>query len=248
MCGRFTYLFTWKQLHRLLSLAHVPPDELGARYNVAPTQLSPVIRLGADGQREGVMLKWGLVPSWASDASIGNSLINARSETIRAKPAFRAAYAARRCLVPISGFYEWRKLSGAGGKSGGAKKQPHWIGRTDRQPMYLAGLWERWEKGEAPLETFTIITTEANALLAPLHDRMPVLIPPELHERWLDPKTDLDMVEAMLRPADPAGIETFPVSSRVNSPRLDVATLLEQVEPAEPEPPGKQSGLWPQES
>lgn len=251
MCGRFTYLYTWKQLHRLLSLAHTPPDELGARYNVVPTQVAPVVRLGADGQREGVMLRWGLVPSWAGDSSIGNQLINARGETVRTKPAFRAAFAARRCLVPISGFYEWKKLSGGGGGAGGAgraKKQPHWIGREDRQPLYLAGLWERWEKGGAPLETFTIITTEANALVAPLHDRMPVMIPPEAHEAWLDPRTGLDAVEAMLRPADPGAMEVYPVSARMNSPRVDDASLVTPAEALDENPPAKQGGLWAEDA
>lgn len=243
MCGRFTYLYTWKQLHKLLSLDRWPPDELGPRYNVAPTQLAPVVRVGADGVREGVMMKWGLVPQWADDPAIGNRLINARSESVRDKPAFRQAFASRRCLVPVSGFYEWRKTPG------GAKKQPYWIGRTDRQPMYFAALWERWDKGGIPLETFTVLTTGANALVASIHDRMPVALAPALHERWLDPKnTDLDGLQAMLRPADPAGMETTPVSSRVNSPRFDDSSLLSPAPPDSPHEhaPQEQSGLWPE--
>lgn len=243
MCGRFTYLYTWKQLHKLLSLDRWPPDELGPRYNLAPTQFAPVVRVGADGVREGVMMKWGLVPHWADDAAIGNRLINARSETVREKPAFRAAFKSRRCIIACSGFYEWRQAPGGG------KKQPYWIGREDRQPLYFAGLWERWDKGGAPLETFTILTTDANSLVAPIHDRMPVALPEALHERWLDPtNTDLDALQAMLRPADPTGMETTPVSSRVNSPRFDDPSVLAPAPPESPDAPTGQepSGLWPE--
>jgi len=242
MCGRFTYLYTWKQLHRLLDLGLWPAGvELSARFNVAPTQGAPVVRVGAGGVREGAVLRWGLVPFWAKDESIGNRLINARGETLAEKPAFRNALAKRRCVVPVSGFYEWQ--SGRGGK------RPHYFCRADEQPMLFAGLWERWDKGEQPLETFTIVTVEANELLAVMHDRMPAILEPESVGAWLDTE-NVPAREAvgLLRPCDPALLMTWPVGRRVNSPRVDDPSLIARaeddgggdIEKDEPQP-----GLWP---
>jgi len=234
MCGRFTYLFTWRQLHDLMQLSIWPQDELAARYNVAPTQPAPVVRPGQDGGREGAMLRWGLVPFWADDPSIGGRLINARADGVRTKPSFRAAFAKRRCLVPISGFYEWQAVEGS------RRKQPFWIGRKDRQPFALAGLWERNDKAGPALETFTIITTDANALLRPLHDRMPVILDPARQGEWLDSATGLDKAEGLLVPHSGRGFEAYAIGTRVNSPKNDDPSLVEPVGPASAE-----GALWP---
>ncbi len=222
MCGRYTYLFTWKQLHRLMRLSDVPPEDLTPRYNVAPTQLVPAVRQDASGGRHGVILRWGLIPSWATDPSIGGRMINARGESVAEKPAFRTALSRRRCLVPVSGFYEWQVIPGQ------KAKQPWWIGRTDREPFAIAGLWERWTKGPEPLETFTLITTTPNDLMAPLHDRMLVIVAPQDYDLWLDPAiTDSAAVTPLLRPAPVDGLEAYPISTRVNSPRFDDPSLIE---------------------
>lgn len=223
MCGRFTYRFTWQQLARLLSLIDWPAEHLRPRYNVAPSQPAPVVRMQDAGRRTAAMLTWGLVPSWASDAAIGHRMINARAESLSEKPAFRAAFARRRCLVPVSGFYEWHT------QAQGRRKQPFVIERSDQQPFMLAGLWERWTRGPAPLETFSIITTEANELLRPLHDRMPVILADADLDLWLDPQlADLDALYRLLQPADPAGFRARPVSTRVNSPKNDDPSILDQ--------------------
>jgi len=220
MCGRFTYLYTWKQLHRLMELVSWPPEELSPRFNVAPTQMAPVIRASAGGLREGVMLRWGLVPAWAEDLTIGNRLVNARGETIAEKPAFRQALAKRRCLVPVSGFYEWKTQAGA--------KQPFWIGRLDREPFLLAGLWEKWSKAGETVETFCLITTTPNPLMAAIHDRMPVIVAPADYQAWLDPANqNAAAIQPLIRPFSDEGFEARRVSRRVNSPKLDDPSLLE---------------------
>jgi len=147
------------------------------RYNIAPTQEAPVVRVGAGGARELAMLRWGLVPSWAKELAVGTRMINARAEGVEAKPAFRAAVRERRCLVPATGFYEWKGLPG--------RKQPYAI--TIERPLFaFAGLWETWTAREGrPVETFTIVTTEANPAIASVHDRMPVILPRDAEEAWL---------------------------------------------------------------
>ncbi len=234
MCGRYTYLFTWTQLQRLLSLLHRPPGELTPRYNVAPRQSVPIVRLDDHGQRVGVMLEWGLVPSWSKDPSVDVRPINARGESMFSKPTFRHAARRQRCLVPVSGFYEWQKLDD------GKRKQPYWIGRKDRQPFCFAGLWERWQDAAGPgasLETFTIVTTTPNPLLARLHDRMPVIVPEQDWELWLDPDRAQASVESVLQPYAGDDLEAYPVHSSVNNPKRDDATLIERAEPVKM-PPG----------
>lgn len=222
MCGRFTYLFTWTQLHKLLRLGSWPVEELAPRYNVAPTQMAPVVRAAA-GAREGVMLRWGLVPPWADDLAIGSRMINARGETLAEKPAFRPALAKRRCLVPVTGFYEWRSNPGQKAKT------PLWIGRATRQPLWLAGLWERWTKGDATVESFTIITVPPNSLLRSVHDRMPVILPDDRVEAWLDPDRDAAAVAHLLVTHEVDDIELHEVSARVNNPRHDDSSILRGV-------------------
>ncbi|MCA9285397.1 MAG: SOS response-associated peptidase [Phycisphaerales bacterium] len=190
----------------------------GPRYNIAPTQQAPVVRV-VDGRRVLGLLHWGLVPSWAKDRSIGNRMINARSESVAEKPAFRAALRRRRCLVPADGFYEWQRL----GEGTRAPKQPWFIHAAGDGLLAMAGLWERWkEPGGETLDSFTILTTEANALMRPLHDRMPVLLAPEAYERWLDPaQQESADATALLVPAPEKVLAAHKVSTHVNSPRND---------------------------
>ncbi len=221
MCGRFTREFTWQQVHDFLDLRFPSELEVLASYNVAPTQFSPVAR-----QREGglelIEAKWGLIPSWAKDASIGARMLNARSETAADKPSFRAAMARRRCVVPVSGFYEWQK------RDEGAK-QPYYIYRADGEILLFAGLWERWSKAGEPVESFTILTTSPNAMMREVHDRMPCVLEREEVERWCG-GTDTDDAHAMLRPAADGVLTMHPVSSRVNNARANNdASLVVQV-------------------
>ena len=200
----------------------VPMSEpVARRFNLAPTQLAPVIRIGEGGSREAALLRWGLVPFWAKDLSAGTKMINARSEGIEAKPAFRAAVRQRRCLVPATGFYEWKGAAG--------RKQPYAITLPDRPLFAFAGLWERWrpEGGDA-VETFTIVTSEANSHVAEIHDRMPVIIPPDAEERWLsaDPAAAL----ALLKPHD-GPMKLRAVSRLVSSPKNDMPECLDDAEP-----------------
>jgi putative SOS response-associated peptidase YedK len=222
MCGRY-------ELHTqpaALALAFgVPfPSPMRARYNIAPMQDVPIIRRNAAGERELVQVRWGLVPRWAKDPSIGNRMINARAETLADKPSFRTGLKRHRCLLPADGFYEWKQTaSGA--------KQPLHIGMKDAAPFALAGLFERWLSPEGEvLDTCTIITTQANALLAPLHDRMPVIVAPVAYDRWLDVANE-DLTG--LFESYPAEAMTYyPVSPRVNSVRNDDAKLIVRVDEA----------------
>lgn len=221
MCGRFTNMMSWDELVALYGLGEVRNMAPGwkPRYNVAPTQYLPVIRLDAECRRELVMLRWGLVPSWVKDPAIGARLINARAETIAEKPSFRAAFKTRRCLIPADGFYEWRRAGGA--------KQPYRITMANGSPFAFAGLWERWTAGEEALETVTIITTGANKLLAAIHDRMPVIIDPADQAAWLEAR-DTAIPLALLQPYPAERMSAYPVSARVNSPRNDDPSLIER--------------------
>ncbi len=231
MCGRYTHLFTWAELHRL-SMLTSPPIDLPRSFNVAPTQRAPVVRVIEGGGRGVDLLKWGLVPFWAADPKIGNSLINARGETVAEKPAFRAAFKSRRCLVPTSGFYEWKRL---GEKSMGGK-QPYYIRGAGDEPLLLAGVWESWRPkegtlfGEPALETFTIVTTTPNEMMSELHDRMPVIVAPEEQDRWLT--GSVEEAKNMIRPYPAELMMSYPVSTRVNSPRNNDAACVERVDPA----------------
>ena len=230
MCGRY-------ELHTqpaALALAFgVPfPPQMRPRYNIAPMQDVPIIRRAVSGERELVNVRWGLVPRWAKDPNIGNRMINARSETLAEKPSFRTALKRHRCLLPTDGFYEWKQTpSGA--------KQPIHIGMKDQSPFAFAGLFERWlsPAGEV-LDTCTIITTQANALLSPLHDRMPVIVPPVAFDRWLDVAND--DTAPLFAPYPAEAMMYYPVSTRVNSVRNDDAKLIVRVEENDPqESPGE---------
>lgn len=229
MCGRYALTTSPEVLAALLELDYLR-YHLVQRYNIAPTQIAPVARKSGGGEaRELVGMQWGLIPSWAKDRSIGSRLINARGETAAEKPAFRSAFKRRRCLVPASGFFEWKKID-AGKRP---QKQPFYIYRADEQPIVMAGLWESWddpERGEA-LETYTVLTTEANAQLRDLHDRMPVILEPEQFSTWLDPdQHDVGTLQSLLQPAAEGVLAMHPVSTRVNSPKNDDSTVLRNIE------------------
>ena len=232
MCGRYELHSSPAAIALAFGLAQ--PPEIAPRYNIAPTDDVPIVRIGNDGERELVRMRWGLVPRWAKDPSIGSRMINARGETLQEKQSFRTAYRRHRCLLPADGFYEWRP--GASNRSGGeaTRRRPQHIGLADGSLFALAGIYERWlsEEGEV-LDTCAIVTTEANALLAPINDRMPVIIPPEHYARWLDPANA--EVADLVAPY-PADAMTYrAVSTRVNSVRHDDASLLEAIAQDAPE-------------
>ena len=206
----------------------VPPNpDIRKRYNIAPTQDAPVVRASREGEREAVMLRWGLVPFWAKDLKSGNRMINARAEGIETKPAFREAVQRRRCVVPATGFFEWKDL--------GRHKQPFAI-TAPGQPLFaLAGLWERWKRGEDDyVETFTIVTTEANAAVAEIHDRMPVILPHVAIDTWLAGPAEEAL--KLLRPYEGA-TRLRAVRRTVSDPRADVPECLDDAESSWEEDP-----------
>ncbi|MGD9644582.1 MAG: SOS response-associated peptidase [Pirellulales bacterium] len=244
MCGRFTIRSSPRVVAELFGLDEVPNWE--PRYNVAPSQPVPVVRMRADDRRRHLdMLHWGLVPFWADDMAIGNRLINARSDTAATKPAFRSAMRERRCLIVADGFYEWQATTGgkATAKSGGGKassrKQPYVIERRDGLPFAFAGLWESWKSSDGPLLSCTILTTDANLTLRPLHHRMPVILDPRDYDHWLDPAVRAPAeVEDLLVPAPDDWLMARPVGTYVNNPRHDGRECVEPVTLSTPESSG----------
>jgi putative SOS response-associated peptidase YedK len=219
MCGRFTLKTPAEVLAEHFDLIEVP--ELGSRYNVAPSQPVPVVRLDEGVGRNLALLRWGLIPAWADDPAIGNRLINARAETVADKPAFRHAFKAKRCLVVADGFFEWSAASGKGAKV------PHYFALRDGGPFAFAGLWERWSKGTEPVETCTLLTTEANAVVAPVHGRMPLILAPGDYERWLDPGAGVPALQSLLRPYPADAMTARPVGRWVNDPKHDDPRCVE---------------------
>jgi len=208
MCGRYSLYTDPEALAEHFELDAVP--RWTARYNIAPSPDILAIGLTREGQRRASHLRWGLVPAWAHDASIGHKMINARAETVADKPAFRRAFREHRCLVPADGFFEWKRT--------GKTREPWYIRRRDGRPMAFAGLWERWTdraSGER-IASCAIITTAANGVLAPIHDRMPVILEREAYAAWLDGGEEL---QSLLEPADDAVLEAYRVDARVNNPR-----------------------------
>ncbi|MEO1765876.1 SOS response-associated peptidase [Thiobacter aerophilum] len=216
MCGRYT--LTTPDLAPIGAVLGVTLPAVPVSYNIAPSLPVPIIRVGARGGYELAWVKWGLVPHWAKEPRSEYSTINARAETVSVKPAFRDAFRRRRCLIPADGFYEWQKQ--------GTGKQPWYIHRKDRQPFAFAGLWERWQGGDEALETCAIIVTEANALIRPIHGRMPVILPPETYRAWLDPATPTQTLLPLLAPYSADELTAEPVSARVNNPRNDGPELI----------------------
>jgi len=227
MCGRFILMTPGSSLAEQFRLSE--DVSLEPRYNIAPTQFVAVVRIGRDDPtRKLVMLKWGLVPFWAKDKSIGSRLINARAESVAEKPAFRAAFKYRRCLIPADGFYEWKKT--------GKRKQPYFVGMADGHLFAFGGLWEHWESPEGEvIESCTILTTESNELVQELHDRIPLVVEPKDYELWLDPDMkDSTRLKPLLRPYPGDAMSKFPVSERVNRATYDAADCLEPVEEVGP--------------
>ncbi len=220
MCGRYsltTPADTLAKYFRLKKVPSIPP-----RFNIAPSQPIATIRL-LNSDPTVVLVRWGLIPSWAKDPGIGNKMINARAETVAEKPAFREALARSRCLVPADGYYEWQREGRMG-----QRKQPFYIRLRDGRPFAFAGLWERWvgPDGKA-VETCAILTTEPNAALKEIHDRMPVILAEAEYDQWLDPAArQAQLLQPLLRPYPPEDMTAYPVSLRVNDPAHDDAACI----------------------
>ena len=220
MCGRYTLTSSGDAVAEAFDLAAVP--ELAPRFNIAPTQEVAAVRLPeGGGGRTLDLLRWGLIPFWAKDPGIGNKMINARSETVAEKPAFKNAFKRRRCLVPADGFYEWRKeLEGP--------KQPFFIHLRRGGPFAIAGLWEHWEGPDGVIDSCTLLTTSPNQLMEPLHDRMPVILHREDFDLWLDPAVrDPERLTHLLAPYPAEEMEAWPVSRFVNRPGNDSPRCIE---------------------
>ena len=219
MCGRYA-------LHSLpevvaLQFGLTAPPAFDARYNIAPTTDVLVIRSDRAGQPTAATMRWGLIPYWAKDPSIGNRLVNARAENVAEKPAFRNAFQRHRCLIPASGFYEWKPVAG--------HKQPYYVRPAEDGLFAFAGLYEVWRSPEGLLHTCTILTTDANAFLREIHGRMPVILAPEDYSRWLDPAntTGAGLAE-LLTPFPAEHMLAYPVSTRVNDARNEEPALIER--------------------
>jgi putative SOS response-associated peptidase YedK len=232
MCGRFTLTVTPQALAEAFGLDTPAPEAyLRPRYNISPTQPVLIVRAaaGRGPGRELALVQWGLIPGWAKDPRLGANLINAKSETVAEKPAFRGPVKYRRCLVPGSGFYEWQRR--------GQARQPYYYRLREAEVFGLAGLWEHWEGADGSVvESCTVLTTDANELARPVHDRMPVILPPEAYALWLDPTVrDPRRVTPLLRPYPAERMEAIPVSSAVNSAREDRPEFIQRCDPAQSE-------------
>ena len=232
MCGRYVLFTPGEELARLFDVVRFV--HLHPRYNIAPTQDAPVIRLRPDGAREMVALRWGLIPARAKTTDDGPHPINARSESLRSRPMFREPFRRRRCLVPADGFYEWKKIGPDGPRQ---IRQPVFI-RLDVRggsgtPFAMAALWEQWQPpdmpGVPPVETFTILTTDAAAKIRDLHDRMPVILDKTAADAWLDPRTPEDDLLALCRPISDNRLTLHPVSRRVNRAEVEGPNCIEPV-------------------
>jgi putative SOS response-associated peptidase YedK len=244
MCGRYIQVSSPALLTEYFDVDEVVvPEPPEADYNIAPrTEVLTIVTRGLDapetaargGTRVLEQMRWGLVPSWARDERIGDRLINARAESLSEKPAFKTAFRKRRCLIPADGFYEWERIAGK------KQKQPVFVHRRDGEPIAFAGLWEVWRPdADSPwLLSCTIVTTRANAVVAPIHDRMPVMLPRTAWNTWLDVRVDdRAQLDPLLVPTPDAEIELWPVSTMVNRALNHGPELVERVEPIEPETP-----------
>jgi putative SOS response-associated peptidase YedK len=219
MCGRYTLKTPANVLAEQFQIDEYP-SSMNASYNIAPTQEVAAVIEG-EGKRKLEMLHWGLTPSWADDPRMGNKIINARAETVAEKPSFRKAFRNHRCLVLADGFYEWHKT--------GNGKQPNYIRMEDDSPFAFAGLWESWQNG-TEIRSATIITTDANDVVGPIHNRMPVILHPEDYTLWLDPGFDeKEPLTTLLKPYPAEAMEPYPVSRRVNSPSNNEPSCIESV-------------------
>jgi len=223
MCGRYALHGSRSRKQGDALEFHGATIDFAPHYNIPPMQELPVYCSDAEHGRRLLLMRWGLVPAWAQDPAIGARMNNARAETVAEKPAFRAAYRKRRCLVPMNGFYEWQRS--------GAHKTPYYVQIRGEEVFAAAGVYEYWpgNAGSPPLVSFAVLTTAANALMQPIHDRMPVLISPDAYDAWLDPgNTSGRGLEPLLQPYDVDAMCAHPVSTRVNSVRNDDAALMEE--------------------
>jgi putative SOS response-associated peptidase YedK len=218
MCARYAITSSPEAIRALFGYADKP--NFPPRYNVAPTQPIPIVRL-EEGERRFALVRWGLIPSWVKDPRDFSLLVNARGESVLDKPAFRAAMRYRRCLVPADGFYEWTSAGGA--------RRPHYVRLKSGGPLAFAGLWETWTGPDGEeMETATIVTTKANRQLAAIHDRMPVIVPPDAYDFWLDcRRVDAQTAAALIVPAREGLLEVYEVSTAVNRAAHDSPTLIE---------------------
>ncbi|WP_226666529.1 SOS response-associated peptidase [Metabacillus litoralis] len=216
MCGRFSLATDQEILQNQFDF--ILHDEVMNRYNIAPSQ--DILVIGSNGKnRVGTQMKWGLVPPWSNDTKIAYKMINARSETIDEKVSFKKPFLMKRCLILSDGFYEWKK--------NGKEKQPYRFKMKNNRAFAFAGIWERWDKGNNPLYTCSIITTKANSLTADVHDRMPAILPESSYDHWLNREfQDLEKLKSLLTPYYSDEMEKYPVSSIVNSPKNDSAECL----------------------
>ncbi|MCB1045432.1 MAG: SOS response-associated peptidase [Acidobacteria bacterium] len=214
MCGRFTVVSPSDVLSHFLQ---VPVPSLAPRYNIAPTQ--DVLAVVHDPEPQARALRWGLIPSWAKDTKHASRTINARGESLSEKPSFRQAFKKRRCLIPANGFYEWVRN----------EKRPFLFRMSDFSPFAMAGLWEVWRSESSEIHSCTIITTQANDVLKPYHDRMPVILDPAQWAIWFNPTTSTDVLQAMMAPYDAHAMDAYEVSRLVNSVSNDVPECLAPV-------------------
>ena len=219
MCGRFTLAVDPADLQEAFA-EFIFPAQTAERYNIAPTQ--PVVVIPNDGKNTVDFFVWGLVPSWAKDPTIGSRLINARAETLAEKPAFRSAYKYHRCLILANGFFEWKAMPGT------SSKVPHYIRLKTGQPFAFAGLWDDWQGPDgSEIKSATIITTSPNELMAPIHNRMPVILPKEAYSLWLDPTPHFPVdLNSRLKPYPADDMIAYPISTLVNSPANDTPEVL----------------------
>lgn len=222
MCGRFTLTADTEQLQRAFPDYTFPPQS-APRFNIAPTQ--PILAVVNDGRNTADFFVWGLIPSWAKDPEIGNRLINARGETLAEKPSFRGSYKYKRCLIFADGFYEWKTETGT------KVKTPYFIRLESGLPFAFAGLWDEWNSPDgSQIKSATIITTEPNALMAHLHDRMPVILPPYAYTQWIDPEPQKPGgLQQLLTPFVAERMTAHPVSTLVNSPANDLPEVIQPV-------------------
>jgi putative SOS response-associated peptidase YedK len=224
MCGRYALTSKAEVLSEQFGLAGPLPD-LPPRYNVAPTQEVPVVLGGPSGGRRLETMRWGLIPSWADDPSIGARLINARSETVAEKPSFRSAFGRRRALMPATGFFEWAEAP-----SGSRGKVPHHFRLKNGRPFAFAAIWEEWERDGLSLRTCALLTTEANGVVGEVHHRMPVILPPDAYGAWTAEAEDPEVLRSLLVPYPDSEMEGFEVDRRINSPKNEGdAALLQPV-------------------
>ncbi len=238
MCGRFVSSNSAAEIAEYFG-ASLEVEPLPNNFNVAPTNDIYAIVSPGDGEAVVRAFHWGLVPSWAKDVKIGSSMINARAETVADKPAFKGVFRKHRCIIPMTGFYEWQaaRTDGPLGPKGKPVKQPMYIHRVDDEPLAVAGLWSAWRDRTGPadapwLHTCTVITTSANNTMAPVHDRMPVILRRAWWQEWLDPAaSDLDALRRMLVPAPDSLLTMYPVSTQVNNVRNNGDELIRRIEP-----------------